>query len=84
MSKTTKRATVLVEHYLKQLKLPTILREYKSAAAACAQENQDHIEFLSRLCEREILEREQRAAERRIKSAKFPVLKTLDTFNFKA
>ena len=84
MAKTNKRATVLLEHYLKQLKLPTMLREYKSAAAACAQENKDHLEFLSRLCEREMLEREQRAAQRRIKAAKFHVLKTLDTFDFKA
>jgi DNA replication protein DnaC len=35
-----------------------------------------------RLCERELTDREQRAAERRIKAAKFPVLKTLDTFDF--
>lgn len=84
MPHTAKRATVLVEHYLKQLKLPTMLREYKSAAAACAQENKDHIEFLSRLCERELLDREQRAAERRIKAARFPAIKTLDTFDFAA
>jgi DNA replication protein DnaC len=35
-----------------------------------------------RLCERELTDREQRAAERRVKAAKFPVLKTLDTFDF--
>lgn len=79
-----KRPTVLLDHYLKQLKLPTMLREYSSVAQACAKENQDHIAFLLRLAERETLDREQRAAERRIKAAKFPVLKTLDTFDFKA
>jgi len=31
------KPTVLLEHYLKQLKLPTILREHKAMAAACAQ-----------------------------------------------
>lgn len=81
---TRKRATVLLDHYLKQLKLPTMLREYKPIAQACAQEDQDHISFLLRLSERETIEREQRAAERRIRAAKFPVLKTLDTFDFKA
>lgn len=40
--------------------------------------------FLARLCERDLLDREQRAAERRIKAARFPVLKTLDTFDFAA
>lgn len=81
---TRKRATVLLDHYLKQLKLPTMLREYKPIAQVCAQEDQDHISFLLRLTERETIEREQRAAERRVRAAKFPVLKTLDTFDFKA
>jgi DNA replication protein DnaC len=81
---STKRPTVLLDHYLKQLKLPTMLREYKAIAAACAQEGQDHIAFLLRMAERELLDREQRAAERRLKAAKFPVLKTLDTFDFRA
>lgn len=78
------RPTVLLDHYLKKLKLPTFLREYKTIASVCANEGQDAIAFLSRLCERELLEREQRAAERRIKDAKFPVLKTLDLFDFAA
>jgi DNA replication protein DnaC len=78
----TQPPTVLLDHYLKQLKLPTMLREYSAVAAACAQEAQDHIAFLLRLTERELIEREQRAAQRRIKAAKFPVLKTLDTFQF--
>jgi DNA replication protein DnaC len=79
-----KQPTILLEHYLKQLKLPTMLREYKAIAAACAKEGQDHIAFLLRMVERELLDREQRAAERRLKAAKFPVLKTLDTFDFAA
>lgn len=80
----SKRPAVLLEHYLKQLKLPTMLREYPAMAATCAQEGQDHVTFLLRMAERELLDREQRAAERRIKAAKFPIIKTLDTFNFKA
>lgn len=76
--------TVLLDHYLKQLKLPAIKRDYKAIAAACAKEGQDAIEFLARLCERECIEREQRAADRRIRAAGFPILKTLDTFDFAA
>ena len=78
------RATVLLDHYLKLLKLPAIKRDYKNVAAACAQDGQDAIEFLARLCERECFEREQRAAERRIRAAGFTMIKTLDTFDFRA
>ncbi|MDQ7020081.1 MAG: IS21-like element helper ATPase IstB [Robiginitomaculum sp.] len=80
----TKKPTLLLNHYLKQLRLPTILREYQATAQTCAKDNKDHIAFLLQLVERETFEREQRAAERRIKSARFPVIKTLDTFDFKA
>jgi len=80
----SKKPTLLLNHYLKQLRLPTMLREYQTTAQTCAKDNKDHIAFLLQLVERETFEREQRAAERRIKSAKFPVIKTLDTFDFKA
>lgn len=76
------RPTILLDHYLKLLKLPAIKRDYKSVAAACAKDGHDAIEFLARLCERECFEREQRAAERRIRAAGFPGIKTLDTFDF--
>ena len=79
-----KRSTVLLDHHLKQLKLPTMLREYASIAAACGAEGVDYATYLLRLAERELLDREQRAAERRIKAARFPIIKTLDTFDFKA
>ncbi|MCY2928050.1 MAG: IS21-like element helper ATPase IstB, partial [Planctomycetota bacterium] len=77
-----RQATVLLEHHLKRLKLPTILREYASVAAVCGRENQSFETFLLRLCERELLERQQRATERRIKAAAFPTLKTVDSFDF--
>jgi len=79
-----KKPAVLLEHYLKQLKLPTVLREYGKMAEICRTERADYQTFLLRLCEREAADREQRAAERRLKAAKFPVVKTLDTFDFKA
>ena len=75
---------LLLEHHLKVLKLPTFLRDYPSVAAACAQERCDYPSFLLRLAERELLDRERRAAERRIKDAHFPVVKTLESFDFGA
>jgi DNA replication protein DnaC len=47
-------------------------------------DNVDHLGFLLQLCELELIEREKRAAERRLKAARFPNLKTLDTFDFTA
>jgi DNA replication protein DnaC len=84
MSTSTPKPTVLLDHYLKQLKLPAMLRDYRPLAKAAATEGDDHIAYLMRLAERECLEREQRAAERRIRAAKFPIVKTLDTFDFAA
>ena len=75
---------LLLKHHLEKLRLPTIRREWEAAAAACATEGRDHGDFLLQLTERELIEREQRAAQRRIKSAKFPVIKTLESFDFAA
>jgi DNA replication protein DnaC len=77
------KPTILLEHHLRQLKLPTMLRDYGSVASVCAQDRADYPTYLLRLCERELLDRERRAAERRVKNARFPVIKTLDTFDFK-
>jgi DNA replication protein DnaC len=81
---TQNKSHLLLEHYLKQLKLPTMLREYRAVAVACTQDHCDYVGFLRRLVEREALDREKRAAERRVKNARFPILKTLDTFDFTA
>jgi len=75
---------VLLEHYLKLLRLPTFGREYDKVARQCAQEDVDHPRYLLRLCELELLDREHRATERRIRAARFSVLKSLDSFDFLA
>ena len=78
------KPTVLLEYYLKKLRLPTMLREYGPMAAICQKDRSDYPTYLLRLTERELLDREKRAAERRVKEANFPVIKTIDTFDFKA
>lgn len=75
---------VLLQHHLKALKLPTIAAEHVKVAAQCAAENVAHAGFLLRCCELELLDRERRAKLRRLKAAKFPTTKTLDTFDFAA
>ena len=59
-------------------------REYASMAAVYQKDRTDFSTFLLRLTERELLDREKRAAERRVRDACFPVLKTPNTFDFKA
>ncbi len=75
---------LLLQHFLKQLKLPTFLREYEKIADECSKENKDFREFLFRLSERELLERECKTKQRLIKAAGFPVIKTLETFDYLA
>ena len=75
---------LLLAHHLKALKLPTFLREYDKQARQCAAEGVDHVRYLVRLTELELIDRERRMVERRIRMAKFPAVKSLDSFDFKA
>ena len=75
---------VLLAHHLKALKLPTFLREYDKLARQCAADGVDHPRYLLRLAELELIERERRTVERRIKEARFPAVKSLDSFDFTA
>ena len=75
---------VLLAHHLKTLKLPTFLREYDKVARQCAAEGVDYPRYLLRLAELELIDRERRMVERRIKAAKFPTVKSLDSFDFAA
>lgn len=75
---------VLLAHHLKQLKLPTVLREYDKVARDCAREGVDHPGYLLRLIELELIDRERRLVERRIRAARFPAVKSLNTFDFTA
>ena len=80
----SERSTVLLEHHLKELKLPTFLREYGKVAGQCAAEGVDHPGYLLRLSELELIDRHHRMVDRRIKAARFPATKSLDTFDFVA
>ncbi len=76
--------SVLLSHHLKALRLPVFLREYQKVAAQCAKEKRDAARFLLELSELELIEREKRGAERRVREAGFPVYKTLEGFDFMA
>jgi DNA replication protein DnaC len=84
MKKLETKSTVLLKHHLKALKLPTMLSECEKVATTCARDNVDHLGYLLQLCELELIDRERRAKERRIKAARFSTIKTLENFDFKA
>ena len=77
---------VLLQHHLKKLRLPTFhgricqtgpaMRSWRTRITSTVP--------VLRLCEPELTERERRMIKRRIKAAKFPATKSLDSFDFKA
>jgi DNA replication protein DnaC len=75
-------ANLLLESYLKQLHLPSFAKNYRQFAADAAQHNEDHVRYLLALTEQEVRQREQNMHHRRIKLARFPVLKELADFDF--
>jgi len=84
MTAAAEAPEILLRHHLKKLKLPTVLREYEKLARQCAAENVDHVRYLMRLIELELLDREARTVERRIRDARFPAVKSLESFDFDA
>lgn len=76
--------TLLLETYLKRLRLPTIARQYQTLARDAVQRNCTCEEYLCALLEQEVLAREESRRKLRVKQAGFPVLKTLEGFDFTA
>ncbi len=72
----------LLSQHLDYLKLPFIQNHHATLAQQCAQQHEDHVEYLRRLIEGEYTQRRQRVIERRVKAARFPVLKTLEQFRW--
>lgn len=72
----------LLSQHLDYLKLPFLQKYHVELAQQAAQQNWDHLEYVRRLIEGEYSERRQRVIERRVKAARFPVLKTLEQFRW--
>jgi DNA replication protein DnaC len=71
-----------VQEQLTYLKLPFIREHFEPLAKEAAQAQWGHVEYLAGLIEGEALDRQQRAIQRRIKQARFPVIKTLESFQW--
>lgn len=75
---------LLLDTYLKQLRLPAFGQHYRKLTTDAAQANLTHDRFLLALAELEIAQREKNQQRRRIKAARLPVLKDLAEFDFSA
>ena len=75
-------ANMLLDTYLKQLRLPAFARNYRKFAEDAAQANLSYDRYLLALAEQELAQREGSRRMRRIKAARFPVLKELADFDF--
>ena len=84
MEKGVAKPQVLLAHHLKALRLPTFLSQYEKVAGECAKDGTDHPRYLLRLAELELIDRERRMIDRQIRAARFPAVKTLDSFDFTA
>src|SRR5947209_8397572 len=74
----------LLAQRLQSLKLTTFMAEYERVSRQCAAEGLDHSRFLLRLAEMELYERERQLVGRRVREAKFPTIKDLESFDFAA
>ena len=74
--------TALLETYLRELRLPTILRTYRQVAQDAGQAHLGYDAFLLALVEQELAQRDRNRQQQRIKEARFPLLKELSDFDF--
>ena len=82
MSTTKPPPTEQLDAYLVYLKLVFIREHFASLAEDAARTHQGHVEYLARLIEGEALLRQERSVQRRIQQARFPVIKTLEQFQW--
>ena len=75
---------LLLQTYLKRLRLPAVAANYRRVAQEASQTNQPYERYLLALAEAEVQHREANAERKRIGQAHFPTLKTLDAFDFTA
>ena len=75
-------ANLLLESYLKDLRLPGFLRNYRKFGEDAIQAGLGYDRYLLALAEQEIAQRKDNRQVRLIKAARFPVLKELADFDF--
>jgi DNA replication protein DnaC len=74
--------TTLLHQQLDFLKLPAVKAQYSELAQSAAQQSWSHVDYLGRLIDAQYQQRLQLTIQRRIQAARFPVLKTLEQFQW--
>jgi DNA replication protein DnaC len=74
--------TNLFDHQLDYLKLPFLKAQHAELAQQAAQQSWGHVDYLCRLIDGQYQQRRQHVIEARVKAARFPVLKTLEQFQW--
>ena len=69
-------------NWLAYLKLSYFREHHQALAKEAAEKNWTQLVFLSRLIEGEVLRRKDRATQRRIQAARFPIIKIIEEFNW--
>jgi DNA replication protein DnaC len=72
----------LLSNYFKRLRLPAIAKAYERLAEEASSSKASYEEYLCSLLEQEVQARDENTKKERISQAKFPALKTLDTYKF--
>jgi DNA replication protein DnaC len=80
----TEGTALLLTHHLKELKLGAMLSHYPSLVRQARDTGQDYESFLLSLAETEILIRSENRLKRRIREARFPLLKTFEQFRYES
>jgi DNA replication protein DnaC len=75
---------MLLESCFKKLRMPQAAKTYESLAREASDNNLDYEGYLLGVLEQEVQQRESNRIQRGIKQANFPVIKTLESFDFKA
>src|SRR5277367_102386 len=75
---TRNPADLLLNEHLDYLKLTSVKENCQPLAVESAANHWSHLDYLGRLLQAEVAARQQRTIARRIKAARFPVIKTLE------
>lgn len=74
--------TTLFHQQLDYLKLPFLKAQHADLAQQAAQQSWGHVDYLRRLIDGQYQQRRQHVIEARVKAARFPIVKTLEQFNW--
>ncbi len=81
-NKNTRTTPDELRQHMKLLGLPFMLEHVEALAGQAAEGQWSHVQFLARLLEGEASRHQDRSRLRRIRQARFPIIKTFDQFDF--